>query len=86
MLTTRQIAVLKVLADGWVMDRAGKDGLAAILTGRKGQSASVSRSTVSALLNEGLIETTHADVTDFRIASIGRMALQCMVTRKAKLN
>ena len=84
MLTKRQIEVLKMLASGWVMDRSGKDGLAAVLSGGKGQSASVSRATVSHLLMEGMIETAWNDVTDFKINSVGRNALECVAARSVK--
>jgi hypothetical protein len=75
-LPSSQRAVLQRLADGWVMDRAGRDMQAAVLFFGRGKPARrVVAKTVSALLADGLIEPALDGVTDYQLTAAGRKAL-----------
>lgn len=74
-ITRTQRAVLSRLRDGWVMDRAGRDGMSAVMVrGKSEPEVRVSSATVSKLLSECWITPAHNDVTDYRITGAGRKA------------
>lgn len=70
--TRTQRLILKRLAAGWIMDRAGSDGMGAyMIYGHGHLTMKLTGPTVSTLLRERWIETTFDDVSDYTVTSLG---------------
>jgi hypothetical protein len=82
-LTKAQLAVLGCLADGWVMEPAGRDDMGGCLHREKGEVKMVSAKTVSALFGHGFINPGDA-WNPWALSVVGRGIGLMVVARQKK--